>query len=284
MEAIQHSLVDVLAAKGLRIVVILAVVLVCAKLIHAISKGILKRAGATGEREKRVATVVKLVDTSLRVMLFGAALLMALREVGLDITPLLTGAGIAGIAVGLGAQTLVKDVIAGFFILIENQIRVGDVIKVSNGLSGTVERMELRVTAIRDGDGTLHVIPNGEIKSVSNMTHDFGNAVVDVYIPYQADLKKASAALAKIADEFDGDPKWKMHLSGKPEFLGLTKLEATCMNLQIVVKTPPHSRWTVARELRARAVLALATEGVELPKLWATNANVFSCIRSFSSR
>lgn len=267
----RHPWVASFADKALRVLVIIAVVLVCAKLIHVICTRILTRArkahgnSRAAEREKRLATVVQLVDTSLRVILFGAALLMVLREFGVDITPLLTGAGIAGVALGFGSQSLVKDMIAGFFLLIEDQIRVGDVIKINNALSGSVERMELRVTAIRDGDGTLHIVPNGEIKSVSNMTYDFSQSVVDLPIPYSADLKKVYVALTKVAQDLELDPKWKTELRSRPEFLGVTKFERDFMTVVLTAKTEPHSRWSVEREVRRRVVEALAQIGIGLP-------------------
>jgi small conductance mechanosensitive channel len=258
--------------RSLRVLLIIAIVLACAKLIGLVCRQILKAANGSKqgspshahEREKRLSTVVGLIQTTLKVLLYGTALLMILREIGLDITPLLTGAGIAGVAVGFGAQSLVKDVISGFFILLEDQIRVGDVIKINAGLAGSVERMELRVTAIRDGDGTLHIIPNGEIKSVSNMTYEFAQAVVDVPLPYETDLKKLWPVLEKVASEFELDPKWKERLSGRPEFVGITKFDATFMVLQIAVKTEPHGRWAVAGELRRRVKLALDGAGIVL--------------------
>lgn len=273
----RHPWIAIIADRAFRVLVIIAVVVVCAKLIHLICGRILVIAGKAkhqtngraAEREKRVATVVKLVDTTLRVILFGAALLMVLREFGIDITPLLTGAGIAGVALGFGAQSLVRDMISGFFLLIEDQIRVGDVIKVNNGLSGSVERMELRVTAIRDGDGTLHIIPNGEIKSVSNMTYEFSQAVVEIPVPYNTDIKKLYAALSEVAGTFDLDPKWKPELRSKPEFLGVTKFLDHHMAVVLTVKTEPHSRWSVDRELRRRAKEALDEAGVALPALQA---------------
>lgn len=264
---------ELFVERAVKVLLIIAVVVLCAKLIHLVCVRILdiarkvKHTGEKhhGEREKRLATVVKLVDTTLRVLLFGAALMMILREFGLDIRPLLTGAGIAGVAVGFGAQSLVKDVIAGFFLLIEDQIRVGDVIKVNSGLSGSVERMELRVTAIRDGDGTLHIIPNGEIKSVSNMTYEFASANVDIPVPYQASVKLLNQTLEKVASEFELDPKWKGELRSKPEFIGIVSFAPDHMVVQLTVKTDPHSRWSVGRELRKRAKEALDQAGVALP-------------------
>lgn len=263
---------EVLIARCLKVLLIVAIVVACAKLIQLVCNRILIVARKVNgeldshgrEREKRLQTVVSLSETTLRVMFFGAALLMVFREFGLDITPLLTGAGIAGVAVGFGAQSLVKDVISGFFMLIEDQIRIGDVIKINSTLSGSVERMELRVTAIRDGDGTLHVIPNGEIKTVSNMTYEFGQAVVDVPVPYQTDLKRLSATLVGVAHAFEEDPKWKSELRSRPEFLGVIKFEPDHMVVELVAKTEPHSRWSVSRELRYRVKLALDRDGFQL--------------------
>jgi len=219
---------------------------------------------STLEREKRLATLIKLLDTSLRVILFGAAFMMVLREFGLDITPLLTGAGIAGVALGFGAQSLVKDVISGFFILLEDQIRVGDVIKINNTLAGSVERMELRVTAIRGGDGTLHIIPNGEIKSVSNMTFEFGQALVDIPVNYSEDVNKCHEVFSAVAKEFSKEHEWHPQLKGDAEYIGITKFESNGMMLQIVAKTGPRSRWSIERELRHRVKLAADAAGISL--------------------
>lgn len=252
---------------------IIAVVVLCAKLIHVICERILALArktshqssnGLAAEREKRLATVVRLLDTTLRVLLFGAALLMVLRELGVDITPLLTGAGIAGVALGFGSQSLVKDMISGVFLLVEDQIRIGDVIKVNNTLSGTVERMELRVTAIRDGDGTLHIVPNGEIKSVSNMTYEFSQAVVELPVPYATDIKKLADVLSPVVESLENEAEWKTLLRAKPQFLGISKFEPSYMTALIVAKTEAHGRWVVDRELRRRVKTALDSAGITL--------------------
>lgn len=257
--------------RGLRILIIIAAIFAGAKFIAMVSAQLLSFAQRKSsdeiqarEREKRLATVVKLVNTTLRVTMFGFATLMILREIGLDITPLLTGAGIAGVAVGFGAQSLVKDMIAGFFILVEDQVRIGDVIKINGGISGSVERMELRVTAIRDGDGTLHVVPNGEIKSVSNMTYEFSRAVVNIPLAYRADLKRVSDVIEKSISDFEGDPKWKKVLRGRPDFLGVTDFHHEVFTVQIVAKTNPHAQWETARELRARVMTALEESEIRL--------------------
>lgn len=259
--------------RGLKVFVIIAVVFVGAKFLRVLNSHILAAVlkGRTdsqrnSDHDKRLSTVIKLLDTTLRIGLYATGALMALRELGLDITPFLTGAGIAGVAVGFGAQSLVKDVISGTFLLIEDQIRVGDVIKVNSGLSGTVERMQLRITAIRDSDGTLHTIPNGQINSVSNMTHGFGNAVIGVPVPYSVDLARMSGALSRVVNELGSDARWKAELLGQPGMTGITKFEPDHMIVEVAVRTLPHSRWNVAVELRRRIKAAFDAEKLEFPK------------------
>ena len=267
----RHLLLGQYLDHAFRIVLIIALVLIAAKLVNILIRGILaanRKKGASDlhgkEREKRLATVLNLVEKAIRITIIVLAFMMVLREFGVDITPLLTGAGIAGVALGFGSQSLVKDVISGFFILIEDQIRIGDVIRINNGLSGSVERMELRVTAIRDGDGTLHIIPNGEIKSVSNMTYDFAQAVIDLPLPYRADLQKVFETLNAVVDEFSKDSIWSPELMGKVRVVGIVKFEAGFMLFELSAKTVPHSRWSVSAELRKRAVTALQAAGVSL--------------------
>lgn len=258
---------------GLKVLVILAIVWGLSKLIHQICMGILKRAHALSEkkgalqvheRDKRLSTVLRLLDTTLRIILYVAGGLMALRELGLDITPFLTGAGIAGLAIGFGAQSLVKDVISGFFLLVEDQIRVGDIVKINGSITGLVERMELRVTAIRDRDGALHIVPNGEIKTVSNMTYEFSKAVVSIPVPYVVGLKLLTETLSQVAGDFECDPQWKDKLLARPEFLGVTAFWPDYMMVELTVKTDPHERWVVSRELHRRVKLALEQSGISL--------------------
>ena len=253
--------------KSVRIALILCVVFVSAKFIHWISEKIVvaaKKKDTSVEREKRLATVVGLIDTLLRILLFGAAILMVLREFGVDISPLLTGAGIAGVALGLGAQSIVKDILAGVFFLIEDQIRIGDVVKINSSLSGIVERMELRVTALRDGDGTLHIVPNGEIKSVSNMTYEFGQALVDFPVPLSVEIDKALSVVQKAVQEFKEDSLWNRELKEGIHILGVQSIKPGFFTIQISAKTEAHSRWKVSREVRRRLVHSFNRENISL--------------------
>jgi small conductance mechanosensitive channel len=272
---ISQSLVN-FADRLFRVALIIAFVIVCTKLIPVVIREIKRLVsqrfiedGEVAElrgkdRDKRLTTVLNLVATTLRVGLFVTAFLMVLRELGLDITPLLTGAGIAGVAIGFGAQSLVKDVISGVFLLIEDQIRLGDVIRINNGLSGAVERMELRVTAIRDADGTLHIIPNGEIKAVSNMTYDFGRAVVDIPVQPKADVEMVRKLLADVLVAFGADAKWKPELRSEPKVIGISNFQVGAVIFQVSVETEPASRWAVSAELRRRIKRALDEAGIAL--------------------
>jgi small-conductance mechanosensitive channel len=253
--------------KSIRIALILCVVFVSAKFIHWVSEKIVeaaKKKDTSVEREKRLATVVGLIDTLFRILLFGAAFLMVLKEFGVDISPLLTGAGIAGVALGLGAQSIVKDILAGVFFLIEDQIRIGDVIKINSSLSGTVERMELRVTALRDGDGTLHIVPNGEIKSVSNMTYEFSQALVDLPIPVSVEMNKALSIIQKVVQEFKLDSEWGREVRDGVDLLGVQSIKPGFYTVQISAKTGAHARWKVARELRRRLLHSFNSENISL--------------------
>jgi small conductance mechanosensitive channel len=269
-----HPRIELWRERGLHVIFIVIMVLVCIKLINIICLKALNTAERSKdgierrstERTKRLMTVIKLLDTSLCVVLYCTAGLMILKEIGLDITPLLTGAGIAGVALGFGAQSLVKDMISGFFILIEDQSCVGDVIRINNGLSGTVERMELRVIAIRDDDGTLHIIPNGEIKSVSNMTYEFANAVVTIPLPYNTDLTHLSEVIENTLSSFNVDSTWKPQLRDNPKFIGITDFLPTHMLVKITVKTDPNSRWSVEHEIRRRIVTSFDSAKISLPE------------------
>ena len=159
----------------------------------------------SGEREGRAQTLAKVARQALTVFVWGIAGMIVLGELGVSIGPILTGAGVAGLAVGFGAQALVKDVISGFFILLENQFRLNDFVSTA-GVSGFVESMSLRTTILRDNEGRVHVIPNGSVGVVTNFTRDFSRAVVDVGVPYTEDLDRCLAVLKEVGDAMERDP------------------------------------------------------------------------------
>jgi small conductance mechanosensitive channel len=180
------------------------------------------------------------------------------------ITPLLAGAGILGRAVSFGAQSLVKDVISGFFILLENQFAVGDIVEAS-GKGGVVERMTMRVVQLRDLEGILHTIPNGSITVVSNRTRGWSRAVLEIGVAYGADVDRVLTVFRDEAARFNDDPAWKHRLDGKLEVPGVEKLDDSGVIIRTLVRTIPGSQWDAAREFRRRIKNRLDREGIEIP-------------------
>jgi small-conductance mechanosensitive channel len=218
------------------------------------------------ERTKRARTIGRLLQNSLAVVVVVIAGLTALRQLGVDITPALTGAGIAGLAVGFGAQTLVRDVISGFFLILEDQVRVGDV-AVVNGTGGLVEAVNLRTIVLRDEEGTVHVFPNGEVKTLANKSKDFAYYVVAVGVLYDEDPDRVADAMRTAADSLLADPEFRIHILEPLEIYGIDAFEATQMVLKGRIKTVPLKQWTVGRELRRRIAKTFRERGIRMPGL-----------------
>ncbi len=216
------------------------------------------------ERRKRVQTLARLLALTSDVLVMGIALLMMLRQVGVDITPILTGAGILGLAVGFGAQNLVRDVISGFFLILENQVRVGDVASI-NGKTGLVEAIRLRTIVLRSLDGTVHVIPNGAITELSNMTKDFSFAVVDVGVAYKEDVDHVIAVLRQVGESLRQDPAWAPMIMDNLEVLGLDRFGDSAVMIKIRLKTMPSQQWAIGREMRRRIKRTFDEQGIEIP-------------------
>jgi small-conductance mechanosensitive channel len=216
------------------------------------------------ERREQIDTLVQVLRWGIGVAIVGAALLMLMGTFGVPITPLLTGAGVAGLAVSLGAQTLIQDLIGGFLILLENQYSVGDVIQVGN-VSGVVEQLTLRTTSIRDVDGRLHIVPNGDVRIVSNVTKDWSRALVDVGVAYEEDIDHALRVLEEVAETFAQDSELAPELLESPRVLGPISLGDWAMTIRVMVKTRPGKQWQIARALRKRILAACEREGVSLP-------------------
>jgi small-conductance mechanosensitive channel len=219
---------------------------------------------AVTEREKRARTLASLLRTLGTFFILLAAVLMALREIGLDITPLLAGAGVAGLAIGLGAQSLIKDVIAGFFILLEDQFHVGDVIQAA-GVSGQVEQLSLRLTTVRDLRGTVHFIPNGEIKVVSNLTKEWSQVVLEVGIGYEENVDRVLGILAEVGQGLAVDESFGKLVMEPPQVLGVEALGESQVTIRLVLKTLPSKQWEVARELRRRVKVRFDRERIAVP-------------------
>ena len=214
-------------------------------------------------REKRGQTIAQLLRSVGRVVIITLAVLLTFN-VFINIAPILAGAGILGLAISFGAQSLVRDIISGFFILLENQFAVGDVIEAA-GKSGVVERMTLRVVVLRDLEGTMHVIPNGELKVISNKTRGWARAVVDISVPYTEDVDRALAVVRDEAAQFSTDPVWGLQLDGPVEVLGVESMTDNSVVIRTLLKTQPGSQWSVAREFRRRLINRFSKEAIESP-------------------
>jgi len=219
-------------------------------------------------QEKQGRTVAQLLRSVGRLLIIALALLMTLNQF-INIAPILAGAGILGLAVSFGAQSLVKDVITGFFMLVENSISVGDTVEIA-GKAGTVERVTLRV--VRDVDGTLHIIPNGQITTVSNQTRGWSRAVVDVTVAYESDLDRALAVFREEAARFAADPAWSRLLDGLPEVLGVQQLAERGVTLRTLLRTHPGKQWEVARAFRLRILERLGRERIAIAALPSVSA------------
>lgn len=216
------------------------------------------------ERLKRARTLSRLVQNALTVLVAGIAGLMVLHELRVDIMPILTGAGIVGLAVGFGAQTLVKDLIAGFFLTLENQIRVGDV-AVINGTGGLVEEISLRTIVLRDAEGAVHVFPNGAIEKLSNRSKDYSYAVVDVGVAYSEDPDRVIDVLREAGQALLADPHVGEHILEAVEVQGIETFEEGRMVIRSRIRTVPLRQWDVARAFRRRIVKAFEARGIVMP-------------------
>jgi small conductance mechanosensitive channel len=257
------------ARTGLRIVALLLLAFIIVRLISAV----ITRAEqdidvGTGldalERRKRAQTVASLVRRALSGLIWTCAVLIVLRELDVDITPVLAGAGILGLAIGFGAQTLVRDVITGFFLIVEDQVRVGDVATV-NGIGGLVEQINLRTIVLRDVEGVVHVVPNGEIKTLANRSKDFAFYVIDLGIEYDADVDQVIELIKEAGADLQKDPGYAPSILEPVEVLGVDAFAQSSVTLKMRIKTVPLKQWEVGRELRKRVKIVMDRAGVRMP-------------------
>jgi small conductance mechanosensitive channel len=217
----------------------------------------------TTHRERRGQTISQLLRSVGRVVVFVVAILLTFN-VFINIAPILAGAGILGLAISFGAQSLVKDVISGFFILFENQFAIGDVVE-AGGKGGVVEKMTMRVVVLRDLQGVMHVIPNSEIKVVSNKTRGWSRAVIDVGVAYGEDVNRALSVVRDEAAQFSTDRDWAIQLDGPVEVPGVEALGDSSILIRTMIRTQPGSQWNAAREFRRRLKVRFDREGIEIP-------------------
>lgn len=216
------------------------------------------------EDRKRVDTLMRLLRQIVTVFLFVTLALVMLMQLGIAVGPILASAGVVGIAVGFGAQSLVRDIITGFFFVMENQVRVGDV-AVINGTGGLVEAMTLRTLVIRDQAGTVHVFPNGSVETLSNMTRGWSAYVFDIGIAYKEDPDAAIAVIRATAEGLQDDPAFAGKIIEKPEIFGVDKLDDSAVVIRGRIKTIPIKQWEVGREFLKRVKVALDAAGIDIP-------------------
>ena len=216
------------------------------------------------ETEQRIHTLSELMKNTAVTVTWIMAAMMVLKEIGIDIGPLLAGAGIAGLAVGFGAQNLVRDVVSGFFILLENRVSKGDV-AVVNGTGGLVEAINLRTIVLRDSTGTVHVFPNGTITTLSNMTKDWSAAVVEIGVAYREDTDRVGDVMMEVAEELRGDEKFLHRILEPMEVMGVDRFADSAVVIKARIKTKPAQQWSVGREYNRRLKKAFDDKGIEIP-------------------
>jgi small conductance mechanosensitive channel len=216
------------------------------------------------ELKKRTDTLVSIIGTTIQIIIIFIFLLVILSEFTINIVAFLTGASVLGVAVGFGAQSLVKDVISGLFIIMENQFRKGDVIKIA-GESGVVEEINLRRTILRDMDGAYHVVPNGEIRVASNLTKRFSRVNINISVAYDTDLDKAIAVIDKVGQGMAADPRWAALITSPPKAIRVDNLGQSGIDIRILGDTKPSAQWDVTGELKLRLKKAFDQEGIDIP-------------------
>lgn len=250
----------------------LALVLVVAWVLNRASRPLIRRLDQvlgrhherSEERQRRIQTLVNIVEKVVSTAIWTVAGIMGLQVLGVNTAALLTAAGVGGLAVGFGAQNLVRDFISGFFILAEDQIRVGDVAMI-NGTSGTVQAINPRTTVLRDLNGTVHIFPNGAIETVSNLTREWARYVIDLAVAYREDVDRVMELLQEIGRELQEDPEYGPRMVQPMTILGVDSFGETGVTIKLMITTLPSQQWSVGRELRRRIKNRFDAEGIRFP-------------------
>ncbi len=265
-----HQIVPWLLTHGVKILIIIIIALVLNHFAQrVITRGVRSAIKSSevsdpGAEAKREDTLIRIFTGVAKILILLMGVLMILQELGMMIGPILAGAGIAGLAFGFGGQYLIRDIISGLFIILENQYRIGDVVSF-DGTGGLVEDISLRMTTIRDLDGTVHHIPHGEIKKVSNLSKFFSRVNLDVGVAYNTNLDHAISVINRVGNELAADEKWKAFIIQPPQFLRVDALADSSIIIKIVGDTQPIKQWDVSGELRKRLKEAFEKEGIVIP-------------------
>lgn len=229
-----------------------------------IRKRLFDRNANQKEAEKRVNTIVNISYGGIKTILWLVYIVTLLNKFGIDIAPLIAGAGIVGLAIGFGAQELVRDVISGFFILMENQIRVED-IAIINGVAGTVEKIEPRTITLRDLSGNVHIFQNGKINTLTNMTKDWSAIVLEIGVAYKEDVAKVMDLMDSVGQNMLNDKEIGIKMLDNIEILGLDKFADSALVIKARIKTIPGEQWAIGREYRKRLKVVFDKENIEIP-------------------
>lgn len=255
------------AKAGLRIVAILVAAWVVQRLARRVvtrAQPLLAARSHGVENAKRIETFSRVVRYALNVVVILVGGMLILNELGVSIAPILGAAGVVGVAVGFGAQSLIKDYFTGFFLLVENQIRVGDVVAIADK-SGLVEEITLRHVRLRDYDGSVHYVSNGLITTVTNKSTEYANAVIDVGVGYRTDLEQAFGVLRDIARGLRADPRFATRILDDLEIAGVENLADSAIMLRCRLRVAPLAQWDVRREFLRRVKEAFDHARIEIP-------------------
>ena len=270
IQSFWEKVVPWLLSHGIKIVVIAVVAwityIILSRIVRrAVKISVVRDQGMTEEAEiKRENTLIRIFNGAIRIIMILIALLMILQEVGIEIGPILAGAGVVGLAVGFGAQYLIRDIITGLFIILENQYRIGDVINIGSE-GGVVEDISLRMTTLRDLNGTVHHIPHGEVTRVSNLTKSWSRVNINIGVSYNANIEKVIDVINRTGEKLAEDPQFKDSIISPPKFLRVDEFADSSVVVKILGETKPSKQWEVAGEFRKRIKAEFDREGIEIP-------------------
>ncbi|MBZ0264619.1 mechanosensitive ion channel family protein [bacterium] len=249
----------------LRILIIIIGLFVLGKIVKAIGTKIANKASLRSESARQqIETVKAVLFNALNVAIWALGLMLIMDELGIAIGPIIAAVGVLGLAVGFGAQSLVEDIITGFFILVEGQIRVGDVVE-AGGKAGLVESISLRIVTLRDFSGNVHVIPHSEISVVTNMSKEFSRAVIHVGTAYREDAKQVMTVLMEEAQKLKADPAYSERIIEEPEVFGIDDFGDSDLKFRVRFHTKPLEQWAIARDFRIRIKERFDAENIEIP-------------------
>jgi moderate conductance mechanosensitive channel len=264
---VTERFVQWMTTSGIRVVVIAVAMVLLFSLLQQLIVRLRRLYEGTlpgADQIQRADTLTRVIRDVARVFITVVGSMMILSEIGIDLKPLLAAAGLGGLAIGFGAQSLVKDIISGFFILLENSIRVGDVVEVA-GVSGLVEDVRLRTIVLRDLEGNLHVVPNGAVDKVKNMSKEYAFYVFDVQVSYREDLDRVMEVLRAIADELRREATFAADILEPLDMLGVDRFLESAVLIKCRIKTKPLQQWRVGREMNRRIKMTFDAQGIEIP-------------------